>query len=187
MSLTRKFLEELGIETENIEKIIGKHTEVTDALKTERDNYKTEVEKLAEVQKKLDEANKKITENEDFKKQLEELRNDISVKEATEKKSGALRKLLKEKGYSENGIAKISRYGGYVDGIELDENGSIKDSEKIITNVENEWSEYKPSEKTMYTTPSTPPKSTSNTGTKSEIAQYAEAYYNRLYGTKKED
>ncbi|MDE5582463.1 MAG: hypothetical protein K2J08_01985 [Ruminococcus sp.] len=187
MSLTRKFLEELGIEAENIEKIIGKHTEVTDALKTERDNYKTEVEKLAEVQKKLDEANKKITESEDFKKQLEELRGEISAKETAEKKSGALRKLLKEKGYSEQGIEKISRYGGYVDGIELDDNGNIQDSENLMTSVEKDWSEYRPSETTTYTTPSTPPKSTSNTGTKSEVSQYAEAYYNRLYGTKKED
>ncbi|MDE6780860.1 MAG: hypothetical protein K2J40_05305, partial [Ruminococcus sp.] len=151
MSLTRKMLKAMGIEDDKIEQIIDAHTEVTDALKTERDNYKTEIEKLAEVQKNLDEANKKITESEDFKKQLEELRGEISAKETAEKKSGALRKLLKEKGYSENGIAKISRYGGYVDGIELDENGNIQDSENLMTSVEKDWSEYRPSETTAYT------------------------------------
>ena len=187
MSLTRKMLKAMGIEDDKIEQIIDAHTEVTDALKTERDNYKTEVEKLAEVQKKLDEANKKITESEDFKKQLEELRGEISAKETAEKKSGALRKLLKEKGYSDIGIDKITKYGGYLDRIELDENGNIQDSDKLVNAVEKDWSEYKPSETTAYTTPSTPPKSTSNTGTKSEVSQYAEAYYNRLYGAKKED
>lgn len=187
MSLTRKFLSDLGVDAEKIEQIINAHTEVTDSLKTERDTYKTDAEKLAEVQKKLDVAEKKITESEDFRKQLEELRGEISAKETAEKKSGAFRKLLKEKGYSDKGIDKIAKYGGYLDGIELDENGSIKNVEKLVTSVESEWSEYKPSETTTYTTPSTPPKSTINTGTKSEVSQYAEAYYNKLYGAKKED
>lgn len=187
MSLTRKMLKAIGIEDDKIDQIIDAHTEVTDELKKELNNYKTNAEKFEETQKKLDEANKKITESEDFKKQLEELRGKISAKETAEKKSGAFKKLLKEKGYSEKGIEKIARYGGYLDKMELDENGSIKDSEKIITNVEKEWSEYKPSETTTYPTPSTSPKSTGNTGTKSEVSQYAEAYYNRLYGAKKED
>lgn len=187
MSLTRKFLSALGIEAEKIDQIIEAHTEVTDALKAERDSYKTDAEKLAEVQKKLDTTEKKLTESEDFKKQLEELRGEISAKETAEKKSGAFRKLLKEKGYSEKGIDKITKYGGYLDGIELDGNGSIKDSEKLVTSVESEWNEYKPSETTAYTTPSTPPKSDSHSGKNPEISQYAEAYYNRLYGAKKED
>lgn len=185
--LTKTLLASWGIEDEKIEQIIDAHTEVTDALKTERDNYKADAEKLAEVQKKLDEANKKITESENFKKQLEELRGEISAKETAEKKSGAFRKLLQEKGYSDKGIDKIVKYGGYLDKLELDENDSIKNMEKLVTSVEKDWNEYKPSETTTYTTPSTPPKSTGNTGTKSEVSQYAEAYYNRLYGAKKED
>ncbi|MBD5159432.1 MAG: hypothetical protein HDT23_04230, partial [Ruminococcus sp.] len=46
MSLTRKFLEELGIEPENIEKIVGKHTEVTTALKEQSDGFRTQLEEL---------------------------------------------------------------------------------------------------------------------------------------------
>ncbi|MDE6678323.1 MAG: hypothetical protein K2K02_04710 [Ruminococcus sp.] len=186
MSLTRKQLDEMGIDLDNIEKIIKAHTEVTDALKKERDNYKAEAEKLADVQKKLDETEKKVTENEDFKKQFEELKSEISAKETAEKKSGAFRKLLKEKGYSDKGVEKIAKYGGYINSIELDENGSIKDSEKLVTAVEKDWDEYKPSETTTYATPSTPPKNTVTTDTKSEVTKYAEAYYNRLYGEKKE-
>lgn len=187
MSLTQKFLSDLGIEAEKIDQIIDAHTKVTNLLKTERDSYKDDAEKLVEVQKKLDTTEKKLTESENFKKQLEELRGKISAKETAEKKSGAFRKLLKEKGYSEKGIDKITKYGGYLDGIELDENGNVRDSEKLVTSVESEWSEYKPSETTEYTTPSTPPKNDSNSGKNPEIAQYAEAYYNRLYGAKKED
>lgn len=187
MSLTRKFLSALGIEAEKIDQIIEAHTEVTDALKTERDGYKKDAEKLAEVQKKLDETDKKLTESEDFKKQLEELRGEVSAKETAEKKSGAFRKLLKEKGYSEKGIDKITKYGGYLDGIELDGNDTVRDSDRLMTAIESEWSEYKPVETTTYAEPSRPPENNGISGTKSEIAQYAEAYYNRLYGAKKED
>lgn len=187
MALTKEFLSDLGIEPDRIKQIIDAHTKVTNLLKTERDGYKKDAEKLAEVQKKLDETDKKLAESEDFKKQLEELRGEVSAKETAEKKSGAFRKLLKEKGYSEKGIDKITKYGGYLDGIELDGNGSIKDSEKLVTSVESEWSEYKPVETTAYAESSEPPAGNGISGTKSEIAQYAEAYYNRLYGAKKED
>ena len=172
MGLTRKFLSALGIETEKIEQIIEAHTEVTDALKAERDNYRTDAEK-------------KITESENFRKQFEELKSEISAKETAEKKSGAFRKLLKEKGYSEKGIEKIAKYGGYLDGIERDENGGIKNSENLVTSVENEWSEYKPVEKASYAEPSTPPKNSADAG--SDIAEFANDYYNRLYGEKKEN
>lgn len=188
MAFTRKFLSALGIEADKIDQIIDAHTEVTDALIKERDTYKADAEKLNEVQKQLDSANKRITESEDFKTQLDELRKSVSAKETADKKSDAFRKFLKEKGYSEKGIDKIAKYGGYIDGIELDRNGNIKDTEKLVSSVESEWGEYKPSETTSFTEPSTPPKNKGNSNyTKSEISKYAEAYYNRLYGTKKED
>ena len=187
MLLTKKFLSDLGIEADKIDQIIDAHTKDTDSLKSERDNYKADAEKLADVQKQLDEANKKVTENEDFKIQLETLKTEISAKETAEKKSNALKSLLKEKGYSDRGIDKITKYGGYLDEIELDENGSIRELDKLVKAVESEWSEYKPIESVSYTEPSTPPKdNTSGNSTKSEASQYAEAYYNRVYGEKKE-
>ncbi len=179
MSFTKKFLTDLGVEDEKAEQIFEIYKEEINALKSDS-------KKLAEVQKQLDEANKKLTESEDFKSQLEKLKSEISAKEITERKSGALRKILKEKGYSDRGIEKISKYGGYIDGIELDENGGIKNSDKLVTEIENEWSEYKPSETTDYTEPSTPPKNNNTNGTESEASKYAEAYYKRVYGEKKE-
>lgn len=184
MPITRRFLSDLEIDSEKIGKILE---EYTDTLKNECDSYKKEAEKLSDVQTKLDEANRKLTESEDFKSQLETLKSEISAKETAEKKSGAFKKLLKENGYSEKGIEKIAKYGGYLDGMELDGNGGIKDADSLMTAVGNEWDEYKPSETTTYTEPSAPPKSNGTPDKKSEVSQLAEAYYNRLYGTKKED
>ncbi len=186
MSLTRKQLGEMGIDSDNIETIIKAHIEVTDALKKERDNYKAEAEKLADVQKKLDETEKKVTENEDFKKKFEELESKISAKETAEKKSGAFRKLLKERKYSDKGADKIIECGGYIDKIELDENNCIKNPDKLMIEVDSDWDVFKPSETITYATPSTPPKNTVTTEKNSEVAQYAKSYYNRLYGEKKE-
>ena len=52
---------------------------------------------------------------------------DIKAKETTAKKSTAFKAYLKEKGYSDNAITKITKYGGYVDGIELDPVGEPAD------------------------------------------------------------
>ena len=55
MSLTRKALSAMGIEDEKIDQIIEMHTDVTNALKEERDTYKADAEKLPAVQKELNE------------------------------------------------------------------------------------------------------------------------------------
>ena len=51
MALTRKFLSALGIEADKIDEIINAHSETVDALKEERDNFKSNAEKYADIQK----------------------------------------------------------------------------------------------------------------------------------------
>ena len=58
MALTRKMLKAMGIEEEKIEQIIDAHAETVDALKQERDTYKEDSSKLADVQKELDDLKK---------------------------------------------------------------------------------------------------------------------------------
>ena len=54
MALTRKFLEALGIEQAKIDEIISAHTEVTNALKADRDSYKEKAEKYDETKTEWD-------------------------------------------------------------------------------------------------------------------------------------
>ena len=54
MALTRGLLKGMGLTDEQIGSIIEAHTETVEGLKTERDRYKTEAEKLPAVQKELD-------------------------------------------------------------------------------------------------------------------------------------
>lgn len=153
MKFTKKFLEDLGIENEKIEKIFNAHTEITEALKTDFEN----------------------------------LKNEISEKEIHEKKSGSMRKILREKGYSEKGIEKILKYRNYHEKTEFDENFNMKNAENFIKNVENEWGEFKPVETKTFSEPPTPPANSAINSRKSEISKLTENYYNKLYGPKKED
>lgn len=153
MAFTRKALKAMGLTDEQIDSLIELHTESTDAIKADRDKYKEEAEKLPDVQRQLNEATSKLeaAEKDDYKGKYEsekaahdKLKAEIQTKETTSKKENALKSYLKEKGYSDNGISKITKYGDYIKDIELDEDGKIKDAEKLIGKVETEWSEYKP-------------------------------------------
>jgi hypothetical protein len=153
MAFTRSTLKAMGFSDDQVQSLIDLHTEVTDKLKADIKAYKEDAEKLSDVQRQLDEANSKLeaAKKDDYKGKYESekaahdrLKEDIKVKETTAKKSTALKAYLKEKGYSDNGITKITKYGDYIKDIELDEDGKIKDADKLIGKVETEWSEYKP-------------------------------------------
>lgn len=92
----------------------------------------TDSEEYKALQKKFD----------DEKAAHDKLKGEIATKEANGKKSEALKAMLKAAGYSEKGVEKIAKYGGYLDGIELDENGSIKNSDALSKTIGGEWGEY---------------------------------------------
>lgn len=193
MAFSRKALKAMGITDEQIESIIELHTESIDAIKADRDKYKDDAEKLSDVQRQLDEAKSEIeaAKKDDYKGKYEsekaahdKLKEDIKVKETTAKKSTALKAYLKEKGYSDNGITKITKYGDYIKDIELDEDGKIKDADKLIGKVETEWSEYKPQAGTSNFKPNvTGQQSTGgDKKTTSRAAQIWESTMKSMYG-----
>lgn len=175
-TLTRKLCKAAGLTDDQTDVVIEAHSETVNGLKAEISKYKDEAEKLSDVQRQLDEANSKLKNSEGYKEKYEsekaahdKLKTDIQTKETAAKKASAFKAFLKEKGYSDNGISKIAKYGGYVDGIELDEDGKITNSDKLLSSVESEWSEYKPQAGTARHTPVTPPVGGKVTRSKEEI------------------
>lgn len=152
MGFTRKFLSAMGIEADKVDEIINAHIEVVDGLKEERDNFKKDAEKLADVEKELTKANDKLAKNgegetvskEDYdklKKEYDDYKADITAKNTRTEKENAFRELLKSVGVSEkrfNAIIKVSD----IDGLELDKDGKIKDAEKHTENVKSEWADF---------------------------------------------
>lgn len=193
MAFSRQTLKAMGFTDDQVQSLIDLHTEVTDNLKAEIKKYKEDAEKLSDVQRQLDEANSKISaaEKDDYKGKYEsekaahdKLKEDIKTKETTAKKSTAFKDYLKEKGYSDNAITKITKYGGFVDGIELDDDGKIKDSDKLLGKVESEWGEYKPTTTKVTHTPNVP-NQTATGGEKkttSRAAQIWEKTMKSMYG-----
>lgn len=198
MAFSRQTLKAMGFTDDQVQSLIDLHTEVTDNLKVEIKKYKEDAEKLSDVQRQLDEATSKLkaAEKDDYKGKYEsekaahdKLKADIQTKETTSKKESALKSYLKEKGYSDNGITKITKYGDYIKDIELDEDGKIKDADKLIGKVETEWSEYKPQAGTSNFKPNVPT-GTQPTKPTSEIAakmqKFNEKYNYDHYGIKPE-
>lgn len=152
MAFTRKFLSAMGIDAEKVDEIINAHIEVVDGLKEERDNFKKDAEKLADVQKQLDKANDKLAKNgegetvakEDYdklKQEYDDYKADITAKNTRTEKENAFRELLKSVGVSEkrfNAIIKVSD----IDGLELDKDGKIKDADERTNNIKTEWADF---------------------------------------------
>lgn len=175
MAFTRKFLSALGIEADKVDEIIAAHTEVTDALKEERDKYKANAEKLPEVEKQLSEL-KKTMEGEDpykekyeaLQKEYDDYKAEVDAKATTAKKESAFRKLLKEIGISDKRIDTVVKVSD-TDKIELTENG-IKDEETLKAKLKEEWSDFITTTRTEGTPSANPPSNgAKNTMTKEQI------------------
>lgn len=183
MSLTRKALDAMGLTEEQKDSIIEMHMETVNSLKAERDKLKDEAAQLPDVQDKLGKLTKELEtiKKDDYKAKYEsekaahdKLKEDITQKETKTKKADAFKSYLKSAGYSEKGIEKITKYGGYVDTVELDENGAITNAEKLSQSIESEWGEYKPQAGTARHTPVTPPVGGKITRTKEDIMKISD-------------
>ena len=170
MSLTRRMLKAMGIEEEKIEQIIEAHTETVSALKDERDSYKEDAEKLADVQKELNTAKEKLakhgdgetvskTEFDELKKEYEDYKKDITAKETRTAKVNAFRELLKAAGVSDKRFDTVIKVSD-IDGLELDKAGKIKDAEKITENIKTEWADFIPTTTVVGANTANPPATT---------------------------
>ena len=151
MALTRKMLKAMGIEEEKIEQIVEAHGETVDALKEERDTYKADAGKLADVQKELDKAKKAAkndgeetvlkSEYDALKTEYDDYKGQITAEKTRTAKENAFRELLKAAGVSEKRFSSIVKVSD-IDGIELDKDGKIKDADERTNNIKTEWADF---------------------------------------------
>lgn len=185
MSLTRKALSAMGIESEKIDSIINMHTEVTDDLKgqietleKEVKEYKANAGKLEATEKELKElkeqveADAKSREGKDYDKLKEEFDNyktEIANKEVRTSKEKAYKEILKDAGIPEKHFAKILKYSD-IDGVELDDDGKVKGAKDILKAIKEEWSDHIETSDKQGADVATPPANKGGSGkTKEEI------------------
>lgn len=148
--LTRKMLKAMAIEDEKIDQIIEAHTETTESLKAERDKLKADAEKASELQAQLDKANETIkaagtdsykVKYEAIKEEFDSFKKEIKSKETAKAKADAYEQLLKDAGISEKRIPAILKVTD-IESIEIDEEGKLKDADKLTENIKTEWSDF---------------------------------------------
>lgn len=195
MAFSRKFLKAMGIEEEKIEEIITAHTDVTDALKADRDKYKADAEKLPSVQKLYDDLKKEVEDKGDdsYKekyekehKDFEDYKASIDAEKLNAKKVAAYKALLKKAGIKEKIIDLIVK-GTSMDDIELDDKDEIKEADTKMDNVKKEYADYIVKTKDEGEDPETPPGGNGGGGGANHLsraAQLAQKHNERLYGVK---
>lgn len=163
MALTRKLLKGLGLTDEQIETIIDAHSETVAGLKTERDGFKTDAEKLADVQRELDDIKKDGWKGkyETEKAAHDTLKQEIADKEARAAKIAAYRQLLTDENISEKRIdTVIKASAALIDSIELDKDGKPTKADEIKQTIKTEWSDFVVTTKQVGAKVEHPPKNT---------------------------
>lgn len=145
MALTRKLLKGMGLTDEQVDTIIEAHTDTVDGLKADVSKYKTDAEKLSDVQKELDELKAKGDDgwkekHDKLKGEFDKYKSDIEAKETKANKEKAVRAFYESKGITGKNL-EIAMRGSRaeIDGIELD-GDKIKDNSTLDALVKGDFS-----------------------------------------------
>jgi len=110
-----------------------------------------------------------------LKEDFNNFKAEAAKKETRSTKENAYRALLKEAGISEKRIDAVLRVSD-VDGVELDEKGKIKDSQKLVKDIKAEWEDFIVTTETKGAETPVPPANTGgSTITKDEIFKIKDA------------
>ena len=171
MAFTRNFLKSTGLSDDQITAVIEEHTAVTDALKKERDGYKEQAEKAADLQKQLDD----LANGEDFKKKYEDEHTafeDFKAKTASDAEAAnvrsAYRKLLAGEGISEKRLDAILKVTDF-SGMKLDKDENLEKADELKKAINSEWGEFKTTVTERGATVEKPPQTGKSKMSKEEI------------------
>ena len=130
---------------DKVAEIMKEHVAVTDGLKEERDGYKEQAGKTAELQKQLEDLQdgddwktkfeKEHEAFENFKKQTQQDAEAAKVR-------AAFRKLLADEGISEKRLDSIIKVTDFSK-MKLDKDGNLDKADELRKSINDEWSEFK--------------------------------------------
>lgn len=146
MALTRKALKAMGLTDEQIDSVVEMHTETVDGLKEQLRTVGEKADKLDGVQKELDAL--KAKNGDDYKAKYEaekkafaDYKAEQTAKETKAAKETAARAYFEGKKITGNNLTIAMRGAkDEISKLELDENGSIKDSSALDELVNGEYS-----------------------------------------------
>jgi hypothetical protein len=150
LAITRKLLKGMGLTEEQQDTIIEAHTDTVNGLKADVDRYKADAEKLPGVQKELDDLKGKGDDGykekyESEHKAFEDYKKTVDAEKTTAAKEKAVEAVLKKIGVSEKrlqSVAKLAKADGLLDALELNDDGAVKEADKLEKNLKDSYSEY---------------------------------------------
>lgn len=150
MAITRKLLKGMGLTEEQQDTIIEAHTDTVNGLKADIDRYKADAEKLPGVQKELDDLKGKGDDGykdkyESEHKAFEEYKSNVAAEKTSAAKEKAVEAVLKKIGVSEKrlqSVAKLAKADGLLDALELDDDGAVKEADKLEKSLKDSYSDY---------------------------------------------
>lgn len=147
MAFGRKWLAEVlqneDLSTaEKVNALMDGHLAVTDALKAERDEFKTQAEKLPDVQKELDKIKEEAKQFETERKSFEEYKRKVEQGEQETKIREAYKGILEEEGFSAKWVDRIMETVNFSE-LSLDENGKLSNEKELRDAVNTKWSDVK--------------------------------------------
>lgn len=166
MALSRKFLKAMGLTEEQIDSVVEAHRETVDGLQKSLTAAEEKAKKFDEVEKELNELKSKGTEDYKAKYEaehtaFESYKSDVTAKETKAAKEKAVSTYYESKNITGKNLSIAMRGSkAEIDGIELDENGKIKDTSALDTLVSGDYAGLVVTTKTVGADTPTPPKNT---------------------------
>ena len=175
--------------TDEIEnQIVALHLGVVDPLKDDITRYKADAEKLESVQKELDGLKSKGDDGykakyESEHQAFEDYKTSVAAEKTTAAKEKALETALKKIGIADKRIAtvaKMAKADGFLDSLELDENGTAKDAAKFETSLKDGYGEFVVTTSTQGANTPNPPAGNGGSGSITAEAFKKMGYAERL-------
>ena len=163
-SIIKKYTSEDGsIPSEAVAKLAQAVSSSVGREFVEKERYSKKLEEIEALKTEKQTAEDSATTAEKWKTKYHALKDDFETykgeqtkKETRSVKEKAYRDLLKQAGVSEKRLDAVLRVSD-VDGVELDENGAIKDADKLTTSIKSEWADFIQTTTTQGASTATPP------------------------------
>lgn len=161
MALTRKMLKAMGIEDEKIDQIIEEHTESTDALKQQRDEYKAKAEAKAttstEQKPKDPEPSDEYKAKYDAeKKAFEDYKANIAAEKAEADKRAKYRELIVKAGVDSKRVDSVLKVSDLSE-IKV-KDGAIEGADDLVKSIKEDWADFIPTTQKVGANAPNPPK-----------------------------
>ena len=161
MALTRKMLKAMGIEDEKIDQIIEEHTESTDALKQQRDEYKAKA--VAKATASTEPKPKDPEPGDGYKakydaekKAFEDYKANIAAEKAEADKRAKYRELIVKAGVDSKRVDSVLKVSDLSE-IKV-KDGAIEGADDLVKSIKEDWADFIPTTQKVGANAPNPPK-----------------------------